>query len=90
MKEYKHSTDPNPTGGQWQIVLKLAGAKRRGFTGSAYAYEARNRQGEVVFWGEAVLQALLLGQYMKLWWKPLSRRGPLVFSKFWYSATAGN
>ena len=51
MKEYKHSTDPNPTGGQWQIVLKLAGAKRRGFTGSAYAYEARNRQDEVVFWG---------------------------------------
>ena len=41
----------NPTRGQWQIVLKLAGAKRRGFTGSAYAYEARNRQGEVVFWG---------------------------------------
>uniref|UniRef100_A0A7N2LYH2 Uncharacterized protein n=1 Tax=Quercus lobata TaxID=97700 RepID=A0A7N2LYH2_QUELO len=48
---YKHSTNPNPTGGQWQIVLKLAGAKRRGFTGSAYAYEARNRQGEMVFWG---------------------------------------
>ncbi|KAL0004941.1 hypothetical protein SO802_012502 [Lithocarpus litseifolius] len=39
---------------------------------------------------EAVLQALLLGHYMKLWWKPLSRQGPLVFSKFWYSATAGN
>ena len=50
-KEYKHSTNPNPTGGQWKIVLKLAGAKRRGFTSSAYAYEARNRQGEVVFWG---------------------------------------
>ena len=34
-----------------EIVLQLAGAKRRGFTGSAYAYEARNRQGEVVVWG---------------------------------------
>ena len=33
------------------MLFKLAGAKRRGFTGSAYAYAARNRQGEVVFWG---------------------------------------
>ena len=33
------------------MLFKLAGAKRRGFTGRAYAYAARNRQGEVVFWG---------------------------------------
>jgi len=50
-KEYKHSSDPNPAGSQWQIVLKLAGAKRRGHFGSAFAYKAKNRQGEVVFYG---------------------------------------
>ena len=49
--EHKHSIDPNPAGGQWQMVLKLVGATRRRVSGSTYAYEARNRQGEVVFWG---------------------------------------
>ncbi|KAL0015319.1 hypothetical protein SO802_002388 [Lithocarpus litseifolius] len=49
-KEYKHSSDPNPTGGQWQIVLKLVGARRKGRFDSAFAYEAKNRQAEVVFW----------------------------------------
>ena len=51
LKEFNHSNDPNPAGGQWQRVLKLAGAKRRSYSGSAYAYEAKNKQGEVVFWG---------------------------------------
>ena len=50
-KEYKRSSDPNLAGGQWQFVLKLAGARKRGHFGSAFAYEAKNRKGEEVFWG---------------------------------------
>ena len=50
-KEYKRSSDPNLAGGQWQFFLKLAGARRKGNFGSPFPYEAKNRQGEVVFWG---------------------------------------
>lgn len=39
-------TDQSAARGQWQFIIKLAGAKRRNVSGSAYAYEARNRQGE--------------------------------------------
>ena len=47
----QQNTDQIPIGGQWQLIVKLAGAKRKRAKRSAYAYEAGNLQGEVVFCG---------------------------------------
>ena len=49
-QRHQQNTDQIPIGGQWQLIVKLAGAKRKRAKRSAYAYEARNLQGEVVFW----------------------------------------
>ncbi|XP_030932238.1 uncharacterized protein LOC115957984 [Quercus lobata] len=37
--------------GQWSIILKISGVKHRRKKRAAFAYEARNRQGTVVFYG---------------------------------------
>ncbi|XP_030966604.1 uncharacterized protein LOC115987239 [Quercus lobata] len=50
-QRHQQNTDQIPIGGQWQLIIKLAGAKRKRAKRSAYAYEARNLQGEVVFCG---------------------------------------
>lgn len=50
-QRHQQNTDQIPIGGQWQLIVKLAGAKRKRTKRSAYAYEARNLQGEVVFCG---------------------------------------
>ena len=50
-QRHQQNTDQIPIGGQWQLIVKLAGAKRKRAKRSAYAYEARNPQGEVVFCG---------------------------------------
>ena len=37
--------------GPWQLIIKVAGVLRKRARGSAYAYEARNMQGEgYVYW----------------------------------------
>ncbi|KAF3956302.1 hypothetical protein CMV_018556 [Castanea mollissima] len=57
---HQQNTDQIPIGGKWQLIVKLAGGKRKRAKRSAYAYEARNLQGEVVFCGITVLGAVLL------------------------------
>ena len=37
--------------GQWSIIFKIFGAKHRRKKRAAFAYEARNKQGTVVFYG---------------------------------------
>ena len=39
--------------GPWQLIIKVAGVLRKRARRSAYAYEARNMQGEVMFTGVA-------------------------------------
>ena len=41
-QRHQQNTDQIPIGGQWQLIVKLAGAKRKRTKRSAYAYEARN------------------------------------------------
>ena len=38
-------------GGQWQLIVKMAGARGKRASRNAYAYKARTLQGDVVFFG---------------------------------------
>ncbi|KAL0008982.1 hypothetical protein SO802_010484 [Lithocarpus litseifolius] len=53
----QQNADQIPIGGQWQLIVKLAGAKRKRAKRSAYAYEARIYKEK---WCFVVLGAVLL------------------------------
>ena len=50
-KKQNCSTTQSLAGGNWQIIIKLASARRRKKYGTAYAFEAKSRYGEIVFRG---------------------------------------
>ena len=59
------SITQSSTGGAWQIIIKIASARRKKF-GTAYAFETKNRGAEIVFRGiGAVLQSLWLMHFKK-------------------------
>ena len=53
-------TEPklNAAAGQWQLIIKIAGVRRRKAKRSAWAYEAKNLQGVIMFCGVASSTAI--------------------------------
>lgn len=43
----------HPSAEPWQLIIKIVGAKIKKTRRSAYAYEAKNLQGEIMFSGVA-------------------------------------
>ena len=53
-------TEPklNAAAGQWQLIIKIAGVRRRKAKRSAWAYEGKNLQGVIMFCGVASSTAI--------------------------------
>ena len=66
----KHTKCSNPgpqtAAGQWQLIIKIAGAWRKKAKRCAYAYEAKNLQGDIMFCGAASSLARSMGPRKKL------------------------
>ena len=47
------SNEPNTVTGQWQLLIKIAGTRSSRLNRSAWAYEAKDQQGVIKFYGVA-------------------------------------
>ncbi|XP_075663263.1 uncharacterized protein LOC142632818 [Castanea sativa] len=75
--------EPTSDARQCPLIIKIEGVRRKKARRSAYALEANNVQGDIMFWGLlAARQKQLIGPHWKLLWRLLSKPISMVSNAF--------